>query len=138
MDIDHIGIVVRSLEKGIEQWEKAFGYRKMTEPVLNTRQKVRVVFLSKDKSIPIKLIQPSDQSSPIYKFACKGGGMHHICFKCEDMGTEIKRLKDEKFRMLTPPEPGEAFENEPIAFLFGANGLNIELIETDKRARKIR
>jgi methylmalonyl-CoA/ethylmalonyl-CoA epimerase len=40
-------------------------------------------------------------------------------------------IKDEKFRILTPPEPGEAFENEPIAFRFEANGLNIERIETD-------
>jgi methylmalonyl-CoA/ethylmalonyl-CoA epimerase len=137
MIIDHIGIVVKSIEKGIEQWHKSFGYQQMTEPVLNTRQKVMVVFLSKESSISIKLIQPSDQDSPVYKFAYKGGGLHHICFRCENIDTEIKRLKDEKFRMLTLPEPGEAFENERIAFLFGAQGLNIELIETEKRAKII-
>ncbi|WP_244826054.1 hypothetical protein [Carboxylicivirga linearis] len=32
------------------------------------------------------------------------------------------------------PQPGEAFENENIAFLLAPGNLNIELIDTDKRA----
>jgi len=44
--IDHIGIVVRSIEKGIEHWQGVFEYQKMTEVVVNSRQKVKVVFLS--------------------------------------------------------------------------------------------
>jgi len=45
--IDHLGIVVNSIERGIEYWEKVFGYKQMTEIVINTRQKVMVVFLKK-------------------------------------------------------------------------------------------
>ena len=47
MYIDHIGIVTKSLEKGIQLWTDMFGYQKITNPVVNTRQKVRVVFLKK-------------------------------------------------------------------------------------------
>ena len=46
-------------------------------------------------------------------------------------------LKDEGFRILAGPEPGEAFNNEDIAFIYATQGLNIELIDTDKRAEKI-
>ena len=43
----------------------------------------------------------------------------------------------EGLRILTSPEPGEAFDNELIAFLFAGNGLNIELIDTDKKAGRL-
>ena len=45
MIIDHIGIVVKSLEKGIKHWETVFGYVQYTGIVENSRQHVRVVFL---------------------------------------------------------------------------------------------
>ena len=80
MNIDHIGIAVKSMDKGIELWEEVSGYHQVTGCVLNTRRKTKVVFLEKKGSIPVKLIEPSDESSPIYKFAMKGGGRHHLCF----------------------------------------------------------
>jgi methylmalonyl-CoA/ethylmalonyl-CoA epimerase len=134
MRIDHIGIATLSLEKSINQWETAFGYRQITEVVENTRQRVNVVFLSKPDSVQVKLIAPTDKSSPIYTFAAKGGGLHHLCFKCDDMDAEIDRLTGLGMRVLAPPQPGEAFDNEKIAFLFAKQGLNIELIDTEKRA----
>lgn len=138
MIIDHIGMVVKSIEEGIEHWENVFEYKKMTEIIINSRQKVRVVFLYKKNSLTVKLIEPLDETSSVYKFALKGGGLHHICFKCEDMEEEIERLKKKGLRILTPPEPGEAFENENIAFIYAKHGLNIELIDTDARTQKIR
>ncbi len=54
MIIDHICFAVKDLQKGIENWKNAFDYRQMTEVVTNTRQKVRVVFLTKEDSITIK------------------------------------------------------------------------------------
>ncbi len=137
MVIDHIGIVVKSLEQGIEYWEKVFGYKQMTESVINTRQKVKVVFLTKEDSLLIKLIEPSDETSPVYKFAMKGGGLHHLAFRCKEISEEIIRLKNLGLRVITNPQPGEAFENNQIAFLLGNQALNIELIDTDKKASKI-
>ena len=135
MIIDHIGIVARSLEKGIEHWERIFGYRQMTEIVTNTRQRVRVVFLCKEDSVLIKLIAPTDAASPVYPVARQGGGLHHLCFKSEDMVGELDRLKASGLRVLAEPQPGEAFENEDIAFVWAGQGLNIELIETNKKSR---
>ena len=137
MVIDHLGIAVKSIEKGIEHWEKVFGYKQMTEMVINTRQKVKVVFLKKENSTTIKLIEPTDKSSPVYTHAQRGGGMHHICFKCDNLDSELERLKELGLRILTWPQPGEAFENENIAFIFAKHGLNIELIETDIKAKRI-
>lgn len=133
MIIDHIGIAVRSIDAGIKQWVEMFGYKKASEIVHNTRQKVRVVFLSKKDSITIKLIEPSAEDSPIFLFARKGGGLHHLCFRCDNLDIQIPMLENIGARCIVKPEPGEAFENNNIAFLFTGNNLNIELIDTKKK-----
>lgn len=137
MVIDHIGIVVKSVESGIEHWRDIFGYKQLTEIVINTRQKVRVVFLTKENSLTIKLTEPTDESSPIYVFAQRGGGLHHLCFKCNELSSQLERLQEMGLKVLVPPQPGEAFENENIAFVFARQGLNIEVIDTDKRAKRL-
>ena len=137
MVIDHVGIVVKSIEDGINYWKKVFGYDQMTEIVINTRQKVKVVFLRKKNSVLIKLIEPTDETSPVYRIAKKGGGLHHLAFRCQEINNEITRLKTLGLRVVTNPEPGEAFENNKIAFLLGNQALNIELLDTGRKARKI-
>ncbi len=137
MVIDHIGIVVKSIEKGIEHWIAVFGYEQMTEVVMNTRQKVKVVFMKKKDSTLIKLIEAVDKTSPAHSAAMKGGGLHHIGFRCENINGEINRLQENGLRVIAAPQPGEAFDNNAIAFLFAKQGLNIELIDTDKKAKKL-
>ena len=133
MILDHIGIVVRSLDEGIQQWSDLFGYRKNSDRVVNTRQKVRVVFLSKKGSLPVKLIEPAGPDSPVFLFARKGGGLHHLCFRCENMKVQIPVLETKGAKFLVPPEPGEAFKNHDIAFFLATNNLNVELIDTAEK-----
>src|SRR5207245_446377 len=111
----------RSLQTGIEQWHALFGYEKSSDIVLNTRQKVRVVFLSKANSITVKLIEPSDPASPVNAFAQKGGGLHHLCFRCQDVSATVPGLQEKGAVVLVRPEPGEAFGNSQIAFLMAKN-----------------
>ena len=133
MIIDHVGIVVRSLEEGIQQWNELFGYRKNSDIVTNTRQKVRVVFLAKKGSLPVKLVEPSEPASPVFQFARRGGGLHHLCFRCESLQVQIPLLESNEAKFLVPPEPGEAFKNHEIAFFLAKNNLNVELIDTKEK-----
>lgn len=137
MIIDHIGVVVKSLKEAIIHWETFFGYHQATEIITNTRQQVHVVFMEKDNSITVKLVEPVDNESPVSAFARKGGGVHHLCFRCPSVDDELERLNSLGARVLFPSQPGEAFENQKIAFLFCKMGLNIELIDTEKRANRI-
>lgn len=133
MVIDHIGIVVRSLEQAIQQWEELFDYTRSSDIVTNSRQKVRVVFLSKRDSITIKLVEPSGPASPVALFARRGGGLHHLCFRCGNLSIEVPVLKEKGARFTVLPEPGEAFRNHDIAFFSIENNLNIELIDTTEK-----
>lgn len=137
MIIDHIGIVVSSINTSLEYWKRVFGYEQHTNIVINTRQKVKVVFLTKKDSLLIKLIEPLDETSTIYLFAKRGGGLHHLCFKCDHLGEQIVELNKNGLRTITPPQPGEAFGNELIAFLHSSQNIFIELIDTDKKAEII-
>ncbi len=138
MIVDHICFAVKDIKEGIEDWTGAFGYRQMTEIVINSRQKVRVVFLEKENSITIKLIEPLSDNASVLNFVQKGGGFHHLCFKTEDgLDHSISELKTRGLISLVPPQPGEAFENENIAFLLTRFGINVELIATDRKAKKI-
>ena len=134
MIIDHIGIVVKSIEESVKYWECIFGYKRYTNEVVNTRQKVKVTFLTKENSQMIKLIEPLNEESTIYLFAKRGGGLHHLCFKCGQINNQIEQLNAHGLKTLTKPEPGEAFEGENIAFLYSTQNLYIELIDTDKKA----
>ncbi len=134
MLIDHIGIVVGSIEDGIRQWQDVFGFNPVSDVVENTRQKVRVVFLQKEGSPLIKLVEPSSADSPVSSFARRGGGLHHLCFRCEDMQVQIPLLQKQGARFIVPPEPGEAFNGEDIAFFLTRNNLSVELIDTPHKA----
>jgi len=138
MIIDHICFAVKDIETAITQWTGAFEYEQMTEIVTNTRQQVKVVFLNREQSVTIKLIEPLPENESVVNFVKRGGGFHHLCFKCEDMEQQIRELNNRGLITLVAPQPGEAFENAEIAFLLTRFGVNIELIETDKKARRLK
>jgi methylmalonyl-CoA/ethylmalonyl-CoA epimerase len=122
---DHIGIEVPDLDAAIQAYTKLFGYRQQTEPVVNSRQQVEVVFLEKAGSLPIKLFRSLGSRQPLRK-------LHHVAFRTDGIEQAVEAMVKEGARVLHPPAPGEAFDDEPIAFLY-AGGLNVELVSTDKR-----
>jgi methylmalonyl-CoA/ethylmalonyl-CoA epimerase len=134
MKIDHICFAVKNLAEGIAYWNNVFGYAQLTKMVENSLQKVKVIFLKKEDSITIKLIEPMEGNQSLINFVNRGGGFHHICFKCSDINKKIEELSGKGLLTLVPPQKGEAFNNHDIAFLLARYGLNIELIDTDEKA----
>ena len=134
MKIDHICFAVKNISEGISYWEDLFGYRQMTEVIVNSLQKVKVSFLCKEDSMLVKLIEPLADNQSLVNFVNRGGGFHHLCFRVEDMDKQISELKGKGLLMLVPPQPGEAFNNHDIAFMLARNGLNVELIDTSEKA----
>jgi len=106
----------------------------MTEVVENTLQHVKVTFLNKGNSILIKLIEPTEGNESLRNFVLRGGGFHHLCFRCSDIQEEMVNFSSKGLITLVRPQPGEAFNNHDIAFMLAKYGLNIELIDTDEKA----
>lgn len=133
MTIDHIAIATRSVEAAAERFCLLFGYQRRTSPVTNTRQKVNVLFLRKPGSLDIKLIEPAADDSPLWDFVRKGGGLHHLCFRVDDVSAACQELAGKGARVIAQPAPGEAFDEHDIAFVFAGMGLNVEVVDTDAR-----
>ena len=132
--LDHVCLAVRKIAPARAMLERMLGYSARTAPITNTRQQVTVQFMEKLDSIDIKLIEPSSPASPLVEFVkSRGGGLHHLAFKTEAVLIGIRDLESKGAKLLTQPEPGEAFCDSLIAFAFLGSGLNIELIDTDLR-----
>ena len=133
MHIDHICIAVRSIEAAVTRLGPLLGYEPRTRKVTYTRQKVNVLFMSRAGSLDLKLIEPSCEDSPLWASLRKGEGLHHICFRTDDTTAALAELQSKGLRVLAPAAPGEAFDDGLIAFGFAGCGLNVELIDTDRR-----
>jgi methylmalonyl-CoA/ethylmalonyl-CoA epimerase len=134
MHIDHVCIAVRSINRSAKRFCELFEYSIKTEKVANKSQEVNVQFLTKDGSMDIKLIEPSNPKSPLINFLKKGEGLHHLCFMSQE-GVEksVQMLVDKGAKVLAEPAPGEAFDGELISFIYAGSGLNVEIIDTEKR-----
>ena len=97
--IDHIGIAVRSLDDALRVYTSALGFAvEHVEEV--TSQKTRVAMLPTGES-RLELLEAMEEDSPVARFIAKRGeGIHHICFRVEDIKQEISRLKAAGVRMI--------------------------------------
>jgi len=137
MTFDHIAIAVRSVDAAAARLGTLLGYRPRTSKVTNTRQRVTVLFLMRPGSPDLKLIEPADEESPLREFLKRGEGLHHICFKVDSVPEACDELVGRGARLLAAPQPGEAFDDQLIAFLYAGLGLNVELIDTDSRRNEL-
>ncbi len=128
--LDHIGIAVRSIEGAAIY--RALGLTVDHVETVET-QGVRTAFLPVGDS-RLELLEPTSAASPVAKFIEKRGeGIHHICFRVDDIDAHLERLKAAGFRLINEsPVPGA--HGCRVAFLHPAagNGVLIELSEKVK------
>jgi methylmalonyl-CoA/ethylmalonyl-CoA epimerase len=129
MQIDHIGIAVKSLAEAVKLYEttmglKVSGYDQVDE------QGVRVAMLPVGES-RIELLEPIRPDSPIEKFMAKRGeGIHHIAVRVDNIEAALERFKAAGARLIdTTPRIGA--HNTRIAFVHPASthGVLLELVE---------
>ena len=125
--LDHIGIAVKSLDSS--KIYEALGLSvDHVETVAS--QGVRTAFLSAGES-NIELLEPTGEESPIAKFIAKRGeGIHHLCFRVDDIDAHLARLKEQGYRLINEA-PVQGAHGCRVAFLHPAagNGVLIELSE---------
>ncbi|OAB80272.1 methylmalonyl-CoA epimerase [Cochleicola gelatinilyticus] len=130
--IEHIGIAVANLDEANKTYTSLMGappYK--TEEV--TSEGVITSFFACGES-KIELLQATTKESAIAKFIEKRGeGIHHIAYGVTDINGELKRLKNEGFKILNET-PKKGADNKWVAFLHpkSANGVLIELCQDRK------
>lgn len=129
LKIEHLGIAVKSLESSNALFSKLFGKAPYKLEKVETEGVSTSFFMMGDSKI--ELLEATNPDSPIAKFIeKKGEGIHHIAFEVEDIHSEMKRLQNEGFTLLSE-QPKKGADNKLICFLHpkGTNGVLIELCQ---------
>jgi len=130
--MDHIGIAVSSINKAMDFYNQALGLELSGIENITDRD-LKVGFINTD-NIKIELIEPISEDSTIAKYiAKKGEGIHHICFKVENIIESLAKLKSGGFELIDKA-PKDGAEGSKIAFIHprSAGGVLIELKEVTK------
>jgi methylmalonyl-CoA/ethylmalonyl-CoA epimerase len=123
--IEHIGIAVKL-------FAKLFGKEAYKSEKVE-REGVTTSFFRLGET-KIEMLEATNPDSPIAKFIQKKGeGIHHIAFEVEDIKSEMKRLENEGFTLLSQ-EPQMGADNKLICFLHpkSTNGVLVELCQEIK------
>ena len=136
LDLDHIGIAVHSIRESIGFYE-ALGWTSFPEEVV-PGEGVKVAFVKMKNACSIELLEPMDSESVIAKFIQKrGGGIHHICLRVENIDQKVKDLKSRGIRMVNEV-PRKGAHDCRVVFVHpsSANGVLVELSEPPSVKKK--
>jgi len=92
-----------------------------------------VAFLSTRPGEPqIELVEPDGEISPVQRFLTeRGGGLHHLCYEVGDLARAIVDFRARGALLAKRPKPAVAFGGRPIAWVFTAEKLLVELLQAE-------
>ena len=99
VQIDHLGIAVKSLEAAKAIYEK-LGLNISPEETVEQEQ-VRLVMVPVGES-RLELLEATSETSAIARFIAKRGeGLHHVCLRVPDLPGAVARLKKDGVRLVS-------------------------------------
>ena len=104
--LDHIAIAVPDLDKAIQRFVADFGLPLGgREDVQEARTTAAFLPLPPTN---IELVYPLNGEGPVATYLeKKGGGLHHLCFRSDDIDADVARLRDKGYKFLADaPTPG--------------------------------
>ena len=114
-NIDHMGIVVRSLDEAVRYYEQALGLSCRGREEVPS-QKVRTAFFLVG-SVRLELLEPTSADSPVAMFLEKHGeGLHHVAFATDDIMEQLQQASKAGCRLLQET-PLEGAGGKLVAFL---------------------
>jgi len=127
--LDHVGIAVHSLDDSLPVFESITGGKGYGREAVE-QQGVEVVFLGTGDG-RLELLAPTRDDSAVAKFLAKrGAGMHHLCYRVEDIAAELDRYRAAGARLIDEvPRPGAA--GHLVAFIHpkSTGGVLVELLQ---------
>ena len=128
--IDHVGIVVRSLDDALTTYCGVLGFR-LLERLDAPDHGVEIAFLDAGHST-IELLAPTNSESGTARFlARRGEGAHHLCLAVDDIKRTLDELRARGVRLIDET-PRQGIHGK-VAFVHpqAGHGLMIELLEKD-------
>ena len=97
--IDHIGIVVESIDASLKTYCDTLGFTLLERRTV-AEHLVEVAFLDAGNSA-LELLAPLDTTSGTARFLQnRGEGVHHICFAVDDIAATLVELRAQGMRLI--------------------------------------
>lgn len=131
--LDHIAIAVPDLEAAIQRFLNDF-----QQPLAgceNVESAHTSTAFFPQQNVSIELVHPLNGQGPIAKYLDKrGGGLHHLCFRSDDLTADVAMLKQKGYQFLTD-EPYTGAHNCQVIFIHPrcCDGVLIELSEQPEK-----
>ena len=126
--IDHIGIVVASIDASLQTYCAQLGFTRLERRMV-PEHLVEVAFLDAGNSA-LELLAPLDESSGTARFLQnRGEGVHHICFAVDDIVVALQELRAQGMRLIDE-QPRQGIHGL-VAFVHpkATHGVMIELLQ---------
>lgn len=132
MKIDHVGIIVRDLDKTVELYKNLLGV-----PVILEENEGWISAIVKTESGKLELMQATDESSPVGKaLARRGEGIHHLAIEVDDVQAYLNKAEQLGLTLIDK-HPRKGSEERMIGFIHprGLNGVLLEfnMPDSDKK-----
>ena len=129
LSIDHIAIVVRSLDEALAFYRDALGLE-VTRRCEVPEEGVEIAMLALVNGT-VELIRPLDDQGGVARFLeTRGEGLHHICLAVEDIAASMEQLRGTGAGLITE-QPQEKPDGTRYVFIHpkSAHGVLLELYE---------
>jgi methylmalonyl-CoA/ethylmalonyl-CoA epimerase len=131
ISLDHIAVAVADLDGAIARWTTELGLALDGAEDVPSQQ-TRTAFVA----IPatgahVELVTPMDGKGPIAAaLAKRGPGLHHLCFRSDDLDGDVARLKAKGWQFTTDaPTPGAHGKRVIFVHPKSTGGVLVELSE---------
>lgn len=127
--LDHIGIVVKSIDDALKLYSGLLGFSPAGEEVIESRG-IKVCFINIGDT-RIELLQPIREDSEISKFLeTKGEGLHHLAYSVDNIQQYIDRAKELGLKPLSDM-PKSGAHNTLVVFMHPkcTNGVLTEICQ---------
>lgn len=126
-----MGFVVESISRSAPAFARTLSLLWDESIIYDALQFVNVTFLSSARSgeCTLELVEPVGRRSPVSKFAAAGGGLHHICYEVDELGTQIASSQAAGATLVRVPLPAVAFSGRKIAWVITPENLLVEYLE---------
>jgi methylmalonyl-CoA/ethylmalonyl-CoA epimerase len=133
--LDHIAIAVPDLALSISRFVEDFGLNCVGSEDVPTAEAQAAFFPVAETRI--ELVHPLDGQGPLVRYLERhGGGLHHLCFRTDDIQGDIERLKAKGYEFLTEA-PYQGAHGAQVIFIHpsSCDGVLIELSQVVQDGR---
>lgn len=128
--VDHIGVVVNSIDDALAIWRDTLGFSLLERKTV-PEHGVEVAFVDAGNGT-VEFLAPTAPESGTARFlTSRGEGTHHICFAVADIEAALAELKSRGVRLID--ETPRRGVHGLVAFVHpkATNGVMIELLQKD-------